>query len=319
MGCVILQILLIQSDHLINASENCGIEIVSIQGETVADILVRGRQLSPKAIESDLIVVAEILENSHNFSDGINIGIGFFAHFVQAWALAGVWEIDAQDQVQASTIGNVADKTIPGGFVPQVDINAANAEAVLVDSLDLILFFLSYHIYDRDLLRWTDLFDFLLLLLIELYLHPGVILVLEPVVGNLNKGKFRALLGVDCWRFANRDPLTDPECFYYVINFVLGRVVFQFQSDLVFWVASIILNAARFQQGFVLFITGCLDLYVLKLVLYEAIEKSMAVTDIILSIQIIGFRLTNIIDFKLQFLFFGIIVGEDKGVHVLRI
>lgn len=55
-------------------------EVVAVEGETLADAFIKRRQFGSEPVKCNLILYTKILQNSNNLSDGIDINI--FTFFV---------------------------------------------------------------------------------------------------------------------------------------------------------------------------------------------------------------------------------------------
>ena len=79
----ILQVFFIAFDYLFDSTHNGRIEKVAVQGETLSYAFVVRRQLGSEPIQRYLVVVVEVLEDAHNFSDSLDVGIGIVFNLVQ--------------------------------------------------------------------------------------------------------------------------------------------------------------------------------------------------------------------------------------------
>ncbi len=99
------QVLSVESNYLLDSTCHQRLEVVAVQSETLAHIFVMWRQFGSEPIESDLIVVVEVLQHSNDLYD---------RHFEEIFLFllmqshSGVGVVDPQNQMQPGSVDDVS-------------------------------------------------------------------------------------------------------------------------------------------------------------------------------------------------------------------
>ena len=97
MQFILFQILYIQLNNLLNATNNNRIKIIAIERKALADTTIIWWKLCPKPIQCDLVVIVKVLKHTDDFPDTLNVRIGAIDNVMQTGAIlcVGVTKINS--------------------------------------------------------------------------------------------------------------------------------------------------------------------------------------------------------------------------------